>query len=181
MSVEALLVIDIQRDYLAGGRMPLAGAVAAAAEAARLLGRWRERSLPVVHVHHVSARPGATFFLPGTEGILPAPGLEPAPGEAVVVKRYPNSFRGTGLEALLRGLGAERLAVAGMMPHMCLDASVRAAFDLGFPCRVAADACATRDLAFAGRTVAAAEVHAAFLAALAGTYAEVVAGADMLG
>jgi len=31
---------------------------------------------------------------------------------------------------------------------MCIDATVRAGFDLGFNCVVAEDACATRDLSF---------------------------------
>ena len=60
-----------------------------------------------------------------------------------------------------------------MMTHMCIDATTRAACDHGFECIVAADACATRDLAFAGETVPAAMVQRAFLAALKGTYAQV--------
>ncbi len=48
---------------------------------------------------------------------------------------------------------------------MCVDTGVRAAFDLGFHCRLVADACATRDLEHEGRTVAAADVQAAYVAA----------------
>ena len=59
-----------------------------------------------------------------------------------MVKHFPNSFRGTELAGLLRGLGTGRLVLAGMMTHMCVDATARAAFDLGFACTVAADACA---------------------------------------
>jgi nicotinamidase-related amidase len=58
-----------------------------------------------------------------------------------------------------------------MMTHMCVDTTARAAFDLGFGIQLAHDACATRDLAFGGRTVAAADVHAAFVAALNGLFA----------
>jgi len=61
-----------------------------------------------------------------------------------------------------------------MMTHMCIDATVRAACDHGFECIVAADACTTRDLTFAGATVPAAMVQRAFLAALNGTYAQVI-------
>ena len=62
---------------------------------------------------------------------------------------------------------------------MCVDATVRAAVDLGFETTVAHDACATCDLEFGGQAVAAPAVHAAFLAALADGYARVVPAADV--
>jgi nicotinamidase-related amidase len=63
---------------------------------------------------------------------------------------------------------------------MCIDTSVRAAADLGFRCSVAADACATRDLAWGGQTVDADQVHTAFLAALNGAFARVVPATELL-
>ena len=63
---------------------------------------------------------------------------------------------------------------------MCIDTTVRAAFDLGYRCRVAADACATRDLEYDGRKVAAADVHAAYMAALGAVFAEVKPSAALL-
>jgi nicotinamidase-related amidase len=61
-----------------------------------------------------------------------------------------------------------------MSTHMCIDTTVRAAFDLGFPCQLAGDACATRDLTRHGETTPAAQVQEAFLAALDGTFARVL-------
>jgi nicotinamidase-related amidase len=62
----ALLVIDIQNDYFPGGAMELEGAEAAGAKAAEAIRQFRDKNLPVVHVRHLSVRPGSTFFLPGT-------------------------------------------------------------------------------------------------------------------
>jgi nicotinamidase-related amidase len=56
---------------------------------------------------------------------------------------------------------------------MCIDATTRAAFDLGFRCTVVSDACATRDLAFEGEAIPAAMVHGAFMSALSPIYAVV--------
>jgi len=126
-----------------------------------------------VHIQHVSNRPGASFFLPGTEGVNIHASVAPLAGETVLQKSFPNSFRGTQLQEHLRGLGADHLVIAGMMTHMCVDATTRAAFDLGFSCSLAHDACATRALAFGEQRVPAAQVHAAFLAALAGLYAKI--------
>ena len=94
-------------------------------------------------------------------------------GEPVITKRFPNSFRETGLEERLRDDGVEELVICGMMSHICVDATVRAAFDLGFSCIVIHDACATRDLTFDRLTVPAAQVHASFMAALGAVYAQV--------
>lgn len=148
--------------------------------AAGLLARFRQAGLPVVHVRHESIRPGSTFFLPGTPGAELHPQVAPLPGEAVVTKHFPNSFRDTNLLELLRGLFATRLTICGMMTHMCVDTSVRAAFDLGFACRLASDACATRELCFAGRTAAAADVQTAYLAALGAVFAQVAPASELV-
>ncbi len=176
----ALLLIDIQNDYFPGGKMELEGSEAAARVAAELLRCFRERGLPVVHVQHLAIRPGATFFVPGTPGAEIHAAVQPLAGEPVIQKHFPNSFRETGLLACLQARAVDQLVVAGMMTHMCVDASVRAATDLGLACRVAQDACATRALEFGGRRVAAADVQAAFLAALNGSYGRVLSAAAIM-
>jgi nicotinamidase-related amidase len=169
----ALLLVDIQNDYFPAGAMALERMDAAAANAARLLAAFRERGLPVVHLRHLSVRPGATFFVPGTPGAEIHPAVAPRAGEPLVEKNFPNGFRGTDLNARLHTAGVDGLVIAGAMSHMCIDATTRAAFDLGFKCTVAEDACATRALEFGGRALPAADVHAAFMAALAVPYAKV--------
>ena len=176
---KALVLIDLQNDYFPGGRMELHGADAAVATAAGLLEAFREQGLPVVHVQHVATRPGATFFLPDTPGVEIHEAVRPREGERLVVKHFPNAFRETGLQAALTELGATQLVIAGMMTHMCVDTSVRAAADLGFQCQLAHDACATRALSFGGRQVAAPDVQAAYLAALNGSFASVRAAAEI--
>ena len=172
--MQALLIIDIQNDYFPGGAMELEGSEAAGAKAAAAIRSFRDRQLPVIHVRHLSVRPGATFFLPGTRGAEIHASVQPAPGETVVEKNFPNSFRNTPLRDELERLKAKDLVVAGMMTHMCVDASVRHAADLGYKVTLLGDACATRAQSYGGETVPARQVHAAFLAALNGFYAKVV-------
>jgi nicotinamidase-related amidase len=175
----ALLIIDIQNDYFPGGAMELAGSPEAAARAAGLLAAFRRRALPVVHIQHLAVRPGSSFFLPGTPGADIHPAAAPLPGEPVFQKHFPNAFRETPLLEHLRALGATRLVIAGMMTHMCIDTSTRAAADLGFECLLAHDACATRALGFGDTEVPAAQVQAAFLAALDGSFALVVKAEEL--
>jgi nicotinamidase-related amidase len=61
-----------------------------------------------------------------------------------------------------------------MMTHMCVDASVRHAADLGYRITLLGDACATRAQKFGDETIPARQVHGAFLAALNGFYAKVI-------
>jgi len=170
----ALLLIDIQNDYFPGGKMELDGSLEAGRCAQKVLAFFRERGLPLVHIQHISTRPTATFFLPETRGVEPHRTVKPLPGEMIIRKNYPNSFRNTGLPEWLKKNEINHLVLAGMMTHMCVDATVRAGFDLGFQCTVVYDACATKALAFGGLTVSPEQVQAAFLAALNGVFAKVV-------
>ena len=176
----ALLLVDIQNDYFPGGRMELAGINEAAAQARALLDAFRARRSPTYHIQHVSTRPGAPFFLPGTPGVEIQARLASLPGETVIEKHFPNSFRDTGLQEHLSAAQVQELVICGAMSHMCIDATTRAAVDLGFSCTVIHDACASRDLTFGDLVIPAAHVHGAFMAALAPLYARVVSREEFL-
>ena len=181
MGEVALLIVDMQNDYFPGGRWPLEGVEEAAARGAGLLAAFRAAGEPVIHIRHESTREPAPFFTPGTPGAEIHPALAPERGEAIIVKNFPNSFRSTGLHEVLEGWRAEHLVILGAMTHMCIDATVRAAADLGYRVTVAGDACATRALEFRGREVSAEEVQTAFLAALAFGYASVITADEAAG
>ena len=112
--------------------------------------------------------------MPNTAGVQIHESVAPNSGEAVFQEHYPNSFRETRLLEHLRENQISQLVIAGMMTHMCVDTTSRAATDLGFQCVLAHDACATRALSFNGDTVSAQSVQTAFLAALNGLFAEVL-------
>jgi len=162
----ALLVIDIQKDYFPGGKMPLDNPLEAGKKAYALLQCFREHNRPTVHIQHVSLRSDAPFFVSGERGTDIHDVVAHFEGEPLVQKHYPNSFRQTDLHEKLQEWGIERLVICGMMTHMCVDATVRAAADLGYQVILAADACATRDLTYGEITVPAVHVQAAFLVAL---------------
>ncbi|MCP4981407.1 MAG: cysteine hydrolase [Gammaproteobacteria bacterium] len=170
---QALIVVDVQNDYFGGGTMELASMDAAATNCKKLLDSFRLAQLPIFHIQHLATREGATFFVPGTRGCEIHTSVVPLEKESVIVKHFPSSFRDTRLNELLQQAGVEELVVCGAMSHMCIDTTVRAAFDLGYRCQVIADACATRDLEFNGLLVEAADVQAAFMAALAVPFAQI--------
>jgi nicotinamidase-related amidase len=169
----ALVLVDIQNDYFPGGAYELEGPVEAGNMASRLLAATRKAALPVIHVRHVNLRPGTNYFLAGTPGVEIHNCVAPLPGETIIVKHHANSFRETELNAILRKNDVHRLIICGMMSHMCVHAIVRAAYDLGYECLIAHDACTTKSLAFNNIKVSALDVHSAFMAALNGLYAQV--------
>jgi len=170
---KCLILVDLQNDYFPGGNMELVGIEEAAANARILQNEFRTAKLPIIHVQHISVQPGATFFLPDSAGAKINQMVTPQGDEIVIVKNYPNSFRNTPLQEILKTKNMDRLIICGAMSHMCIDATTRAAFDLGFNCVVAEDACATKDLIFKSKTIKASDVHASFMAALSAPYAKV--------
>ena len=177
----ALLIIDIQNDYFEDGATPLTGSLEASVKAQTVLQHFRNSSLPVVHIQHIAIRNDATFFVSDTHGAEIHENVKPAGGEKVFVKHFPNSFRETNLNDYLRSLGVEELVVCGMMTHMCVDATVRAAKDLGYGCTLIADACATKDLVFRDEKTSARDVQEAFVAALDYFYANVIETKQFIG
>ena len=170
---KALIIIDIQYDYFENGKSELVGAKEAAEKARLLLDKFRKDRLPVIHIQHIANRAGATFFIPGTKGSEIHEIVKPTQEEKLIIKHFPNSFRETGLLGHLQSNNITELIIAGMITHMCVDSTTRAAKDLGFNCTVISDACATKDLEINKEKVKAAEVQKAFLSALSHYYSTV--------
>jgi nicotinamidase-related amidase len=156
------------------------GSGEASKNARLILDKFRADSLAVIHIQHLATRPEATFFRPNTIGAAIHDNVKPLPQEMVIVKHFPNSFRGTNLLDYLKSKDITDLVICGMMTHMCIDATVRAAKDFGFNVVLIADACATKDLEINGQIVKADDVQNSFFAALSYSYSTVTTAARYL-
>mgnify|MGYP001119435409 CR=1 FL=1 len=180
----ALLVVDFVRAYLLP-RSPLyAAAEPARAAAATLLWAARAAGIPVVHTgvrYQRGGRDGGVFFrkVPalacfeaGADPELAAfaAGLEPAPGETVIMKQYASAFFGTTLASTLTALGIDTLLIAGVSTSGCVRATAVDACQHGFVPLVVREAVGDRHAA----------PHEASLFDLQAKYAEVVSLADAL-
>jgi len=116
----ALLLIDLQNDYFAGGRYPLWNTDAALRATEEEVAAARARGELIVHIQHV-ATPGAPFFESETDGVRIHPRiLAAAPDAPVIIKQQADAFHRTGLEALLANHGVDKLRIAGMMTQNCV-------------------------------------------------------------
>lgn len=174
---KTLILIDFQKDYFKGGKMELVGIDEASQNAFLLLKKFRQYQLEILHVQHIN-RDG-NFLKSNTQGVMFCDLLSPKNAEKVIKKEYPNSFKNSNLLDLLQKRSLDHLVFCGAMSHMCIDSSVRAAYDLGFTCTLIHDACATKDLIFDGDVVKAKDVHFSFMSALS-RFAEVVSTEEFL-
>lgn len=126
MKKTVLLVIDTQQALLDMGAYRGAEMLDAIG---RMLLAARTHGREVIYVRHNEAD---SPFVPNSHGWQIAAAVAPQAGEKVVDKWYNSAFRGTDLLDYLRGNGVERLVVVGMMTEYCVEATVRAASDLGF-------------------------------------------------
>ena len=170
---EALLIIDVQNDYFPGGASELSHPFEAEKRIQELNTESRNCGRPIIYIQHFNP-PNDTFFLEGTFGAEISERIKPQAEDKVIIKRYPNSFLETELNAHLKSLQVDTLIVCGMMTHMCVDTTVRAAMDYGYRVKLVANACATMDLVLNGETIPAETVQKAFIAALDGVFATVI-------
>ncbi|WP_104401640.1 cysteine hydrolase family protein [Vibrio penaeicida] len=166
MENTALVLIDIQNDYFEGGALPLENPIEAATKAQQLLNEFRNADRPIIHIQHLAANSELGFMLPDTKGQEIHSTVIPKSQETVLTKHYPNSFWETDLESTLRQFGVEHVVIAGMMTHMCVSTTTRAAMERGFQTTVIQDACATRALELGDKTIPAYIVHETALAEL---------------
>lgn len=176
----ALLLIEIQNDYFPNGRMPLEKPLEASLKAQELLQACRAKQLMTVYVQQVSTRQNDLHLLPCTKGVEIHPNVAPIKSETIIKKHYPNSFKDTNLLNHLVKHEINHLVIAGMMTHMSIESTVRAACDLGFTCTVLSDACTTKNLEFNNMLIPAQTVQSAFLAALHPLYADVITVKEFL-
>ncbi|MDN5891125.1 MAG: cysteine hydrolase [Psychrobacter sp.] len=167
----AIVFIDYQNEYV-DGAMSLGQAGANAIKNARLLlDKARAQNIPIFHIAHHGEDNGNVFDPLSSNTDIVAE-LQPHDGETTIVKKHPNAFYDTELQALVTATQKQQVIFAGFMSHMCVSSSVRAAFDLGFDNFVCHDACATRDLPdYKKQTISAEVMHDTAMAALQDRFA----------
>lgn len=170
---EALIIIDVQNDYFKGGSCELYQPEKAESKIMELISESRKLNRPIVYIQHINP-PDDYFFIEGTYGCEISPRIKPQPEDKVIIKYYPNSFLETELDQYLKSVGAEKLIICGMMTHMCVDTTVRAAMDYGYKVDVVADACATMDLELNNEVIPAETVQKVFLASLKDVFADII-------
>src|SRR6195952_240340 len=171
-STTALLIIDMQRDFMEPGGFgetlgnnvshlaravePIAAVLKAARESGMLVVHTREGHLPdlsdappaKVERGAPSLRigdpgPMGRILIRGEDGHDIIPALYPVEGEIVIDKPGKGAFYATELGDVLKKHGITDLLVCGVTTEVCVNTTVREANDRGYRCVVLADGCAS--------------------------------------
>jgi len=164
----ALLIIDMQRDFLEpGGFGAMLGNDVTQlrrtiAPNQRLLAAWRQAGLLALHTREghrpdladlppakkIRGRGATTIGDPGPMGRILVrgepghdiiPELQPQAGEPVIDKPGKGAFFATDLHAILQVRGITQLVVTGVTTEVCVNTTVREANDRGYDCLVLED------------------------------------------
>lgn len=147
-SNDALLIADIQRDFLPGGALGIAGGDEIVPMLLKYIRRFLAHRLPIFLTrdwhppNHCSFRdyggPWPVHCVAGTPGSLPPAGFEP-PASAVMIykaidpdREAYSAFHHTALDRHLRALGVRRIFIGGLATDYCVLHTVTDALSLGY-------------------------------------------------
>jgi nicotinamidase-related amidase len=172
ISRSALVIIDMQRDFLEPGGFgaalgndvsllkaavePIGNVLNAAREVGMLVIHTREghrpdlADAPPLKVDRGDPKtrigapgPMGRILVRGEPGHDIIPELYPVSGEPVIDKPGKGAFYQTDLELMLKNRGIETLLVCGVTTEVCVNTTIREANDRGFRCIALSDGCAS--------------------------------------
>jgi acyl-CoA reductase-like NAD-dependent aldehyde dehydrogenase/nicotinamidase-related amidase len=151
----ALLLIDLQRDFLASANLQPA-APALISRAAELLRGCRDRRIPIVHIWTTVTRENDQrlphwketnrwMCVAGTPGHETPEPLRPLPDEAIIHKTGFNAYASGELEKTLRALGCDSVLLAGLHQHACVRTAAAESLERNLGVYIASDAVGSND------------------------------------
>jgi len=175
MSKRALVVIDVQSEYISGKfrieypavEISLPNIVTAMETAAR------EDDVLTCVVLHVLPN-DAPIFADGSKGADLHPDVSAAPYDFLVTKTLPSVFSDPAFEPWLRENGVDTLTIVGYMTHNCNDATAREAMHKGYKVEMLSDATGSLPYKNKGGSVTAEELHRATLTVMESAYAAIM-------
>ena len=145
---DALIIVDLQRDFLPGGALPVPRGDEVEPVMNAYIRLFRDKGLPIVATrdwhppNHCSFQeqggPWPPHCVQGTPGAEFALGLELPPDVVVVSKATKpdeeaySGFQGTDLHERLKSTGVRRMFVGGLATDYCVLSTVKDALALGY-------------------------------------------------
>lgn len=175
----ALLVIDVQNEYFAGGALPVTYPQGTLPHILDAMEAATASGVPVVVIRHTEP-PGGGAFEQGTNGWQLRPEIQERQHDLLVDKRLPGSFTDTDLETFLREREVDTVAVTGYMSQMCCDTTARQASHLGLKVEFLSDATGTLDIENEAGRIDGESLHNAILVTQQSGFASVMSTGEWM-
>ena len=137
-----LLLVDVQKAFLEKDYPGLKrNNHNAELNCGKILKKWRELGLGIIHVRHSSNNPESKLYIskPGFEF---NDHVKPLKNEIIITKNVNSAFIGTDLEKILKKLKITTLIIVGMTTNHCISSTVRMSGNLGFETYLISDSTA---------------------------------------
>ena len=172
----ALVVIDVQNEYIDGG-LPIAHPPVEQSleRITAVMDIAAANDVAIVLVRHTESDAEGGVFVRDSAGWQLHDSVSSRPHDYLIDKELPGSFTGTDLQDWLLAREIDTIVIAGYMTHMCVDTTARQAAHLGLTAIVLSDATGTIDL---GEDLPAEVVHQVELAVLGDGLATVMTSAQ---
>lgn len=148
MNKKALIVIDLQNDYFAGGKFPLWNTEQTLTNVKTAIELANSQNIPVIHVQHIAdpSNGVAPFFNQGSVGADIHPEvLALAPNAEVIIKNFADGFERTNLDEVLQQHNIEELMICGMMTQNCVAHTAISPAADKYAVSILVDCCTTVD------------------------------------
>jgi nicotinamidase-related amidase len=131
--MQALIVIDVQKEYSPSGALPVARFDDVVKRVSSLLEVARTSpDTKVIHVRHISRKHNDSSFGVGSSGLKIEESVEPREDEFLLTKHYPGAFTNPELDRYLIRNGVDTVFICGFTSILCCDQTAREAFQLGY-------------------------------------------------
>lgn len=143
---KALLVIDMQNEFFAGGKLPLWNTEKTLENVRKAIKKAKDKNILPILIMHVMPSNKAPFFIKGSEGVkIHQQILSDIPDAKIIEKNFADGFEATELENYLIKNGIQELIVCGMMTQNCVTHTAISKKAEKYKIKVLSDCCTTTD------------------------------------
>ena len=141
----ALLVIDVQNEYISG-KLKVTYPADSLVKITKAIGYAKDENILVIIVQHTALDEAQQVFVKGSYEWELHNEIKKVRPDFYIEKNFPSAFVNTSLENYLRENGIETVVICGYVTQICCDTTARYAKHLGFNVEFLCDATATLGL-----------------------------------
>ncbi len=173
MASRALIVVDVQNEYVSGKmRITYPNVYESLANVGRAMDAAKRLKYPIAVIKHRGSS-DSPIFAADSDGYALCDVVAERHFDLRLDKEMPSSFTDTGLDAWLRARDVDTIVVVGFMTQLCVESTIRDAVHRGYDAEFLDDASGTLALSNQAGSVSAQAIHETVCVVLQSEFAAV--------